>query len=284
MNNTSRLWKVLGALLVVSFGILLYFGREIYLAAPPDADRGEDDDGQTLFTREDIETGRQVWQSIGGQELGSIWGHGSYVAPGLVGRLAAPRSRRRCSTTGRSATPASAYADARRRRSRRRCRRGSSRRCAPTPTTRPPAWSTVSEDRARGHRGRGRRTTPRSSATTRALDTLRAQYAIPANPIPDAGAAPAMTAFFFWTVVGPRRPNRPGEDDHLHQQLAARAADRQRADRRRSSSGPSSASSCLLAGIGALAWYYAIATHGKEPPPTVPDERPAARRSSPRRR
>ena len=35
MNNTSRLWKVLAALLVVSFGILLYFGREIYLAAPP---------------------------------------------------------------------------------------------------------------------------------------------------------------------------------------------------------------------------------------------------------
>jgi nitric oxide reductase large subunit len=32
MNNTSRLWKVLGALLVVSFGILLFMGRGIYLA------------------------------------------------------------------------------------------------------------------------------------------------------------------------------------------------------------------------------------------------------------
>src|SRR5690606_13890538 len=29
----------------------------------------------------DIERGRQVWQSIGGQQLGSIWGHGAYVAP-----------------------------------------------------------------------------------------------------------------------------------------------------------------------------------------------------------
>ena len=34
-----------------------------------------------LYTRADIEQGRQVWQSIGGHQLGSIWGHGSYVAP-----------------------------------------------------------------------------------------------------------------------------------------------------------------------------------------------------------
>jgi nitric oxide reductase subunit B len=38
-------------------------------------------EGRVIFTRQDIETGRQVWQSIGGQQLGSIWGHGGYVAP-----------------------------------------------------------------------------------------------------------------------------------------------------------------------------------------------------------
>ena len=38
-------------------------------------------DGTVIYTRQDIETGRQVWQSIGGQQLGSIWGHGGYVAP-----------------------------------------------------------------------------------------------------------------------------------------------------------------------------------------------------------
>ena len=37
--------------------------------------------GSVLYTRADIEQGRQVWQSIGGMQLGSIWGHGSYVAP-----------------------------------------------------------------------------------------------------------------------------------------------------------------------------------------------------------
>jgi nitric oxide reductase subunit B len=34
-----------------------------------------------VYSRADIELGRQVWQSIGGQQLGSIWGHGALVAP-----------------------------------------------------------------------------------------------------------------------------------------------------------------------------------------------------------
>ena len=62
------------------FGTLLYFGGEIYQAAPPipAAVRGL---GDTLFTRAEIERGQNVWQSIGGMQQGSIWGHGSYVAP-----------------------------------------------------------------------------------------------------------------------------------------------------------------------------------------------------------
>lgn len=38
-------------------------------------------DGTIIFTGKDIRDGQNVWQSIGGHELGSIWGHGSYVAP-----------------------------------------------------------------------------------------------------------------------------------------------------------------------------------------------------------
>ena len=34
-----------------------------------------------LYTREDIDRGQSVWQSIGGMQQGSIWGHGSYLAP-----------------------------------------------------------------------------------------------------------------------------------------------------------------------------------------------------------
>jgi len=38
-------------------------------------------EGQLLFTGATITDGQGVWQSIGGQEIGTIWGHGAYVAP-----------------------------------------------------------------------------------------------------------------------------------------------------------------------------------------------------------
>ena len=37
--------------------------------------------GDVLATRADILDGQQVWQSMGGQQIGTIWGHGAYQAP-----------------------------------------------------------------------------------------------------------------------------------------------------------------------------------------------------------
>jgi nitric oxide reductase subunit B len=81
MATSRRLWFGLATLLVISFGVLLWVGGEIHRAMPPIPAAVRTPDGKTVFTRDDIEKGRQVWQSIGGQQLGSIWGHGSYVAP-----------------------------------------------------------------------------------------------------------------------------------------------------------------------------------------------------------
>ncbi|MEO5566459.1 MAG: nitric-oxide reductase large subunit [Luteimonas sp.] len=81
MGNTRKLWIALAALLVVSFGILLWAGGEIFRAAPPMPEQVVADNGAVIYTRADIEQGRQVWQSMGGMQLGSIWGHGAYVAP-----------------------------------------------------------------------------------------------------------------------------------------------------------------------------------------------------------
>ena len=36
---------------------------------------------ELLMTGEQILDGQQAWQSIGGQQVGSIWGHGAYQAP-----------------------------------------------------------------------------------------------------------------------------------------------------------------------------------------------------------
>src|SRR5262249_47116094 len=81
MSATRKLWIALGTLLVVSFGVLLWMGADINRSAPPLPERLVNARGEVIYTRADIERGRQVWQSMGGMELGSIWGHGAYVAP-----------------------------------------------------------------------------------------------------------------------------------------------------------------------------------------------------------
>lgn len=79
--NYKRLWLCFGAVIIFSFSILGYFGREIYRQVPPIPKQVTTASGHLLFTGEDIQDGQNVWQSIGGHELGSIWGHGAYVAP-----------------------------------------------------------------------------------------------------------------------------------------------------------------------------------------------------------
>lgn len=81
MYSSRRLWIGLALLLLASFTVLLWVGGEIHREMPPVPAAVVSADGRTLYTRADIEKGRQVWQSIGGQQLGSIWGHGAYVAP-----------------------------------------------------------------------------------------------------------------------------------------------------------------------------------------------------------
>jgi len=79
--SIRRLWIILATSMVVMFGTLLYFGSQIYQVKPPIPQEVRSSSGTTLFTRADIERGQNVWQSMGGMEQGSIWGHGSYVAP-----------------------------------------------------------------------------------------------------------------------------------------------------------------------------------------------------------
>lgn len=81
MSTTPRLWIALGLLLTATFAVLLWMGREIHRSAPPLPHRVVATSRQTLFTHADFETGRHVWQSFGGQQLGSVWGHGALVAP-----------------------------------------------------------------------------------------------------------------------------------------------------------------------------------------------------------
>jgi nitric oxide reductase subunit B len=79
--KTKNLWFGFLAVITISFAVLLYYGKEIYRQAPPVPEKVMTADGTVLFTGQDIRDGQNVWQSMGGQEIGTVWGHGSYQAP-----------------------------------------------------------------------------------------------------------------------------------------------------------------------------------------------------------
>lgn len=76
-----RLWITFVLVLMVSFIILGWIGTRINAEKPPIPERVVTTDGTVLIDHGQIESGQNVWQSMGGMEVGSVWGHGSYVAP-----------------------------------------------------------------------------------------------------------------------------------------------------------------------------------------------------------
>ncbi len=80
-KNTRKLWLLLAGVVFITMLILCGLSGEVYRKAPPIPERIVTDSGQLLMTQEDILNGQLVWQSMGGQQVGSIWGHGAYQAP-----------------------------------------------------------------------------------------------------------------------------------------------------------------------------------------------------------
>ena len=68
-------------LLVLVFAVLLIGGFLINHNKPPIPRSVEKPDGAVVYTGDDIIEGQNYYFSRGGQHIGSIWGHGSYLAP-----------------------------------------------------------------------------------------------------------------------------------------------------------------------------------------------------------
>ncbi len=77
----KRLWIALAAVMVFSFGVLGWIGSRIYQEMPPLPDKIAGTDGSVLAGSGDVGRGQNVWQTMGGMQVGSVWGHGSYLAP-----------------------------------------------------------------------------------------------------------------------------------------------------------------------------------------------------------
>ena len=206
MSTTRKLWLGLTALLVVSFGVLLWAGGEIFRAAPPIPEQVVDDSGRVVYTRADIERGRQVWQSMGGMQLGSIWGHGGYVAPDWSADWLHREAVQMLDLWARADGGMATYAQlpeeqqaALRGRLKAEIRRNTYDASTGTITLSRDRVAAVSNVAAHYESLFG------NDPTTA---ELREGYAMKNNTVPDATHRRALTAFFWWTAwaAGTERP------------------------------------------------------------------------------
>lgn len=79
MNSKVR--AILLFLLVLAFGVLIFGGYLIKKEKPPIPEVVKTETGEVVFTGKDIIDGQNYYFSRGGQHIGTIWGHGSYLAP-----------------------------------------------------------------------------------------------------------------------------------------------------------------------------------------------------------
>jgi len=262
------LWGGLAAVVVVSFAILGWFGKDIYQQAPPVPDRVVSPAG-VLLTGKDILDGQNVWQSIGGQEVGSIWGHGAYVAPDWSADWLHREAGHMLDALSLSSfkKPADAIAEEDRAALRVRLER-ELRANTYDPTT---GDLVVSAVRARAMQ----ETASHYQALfggDESLAWLRDAYAIPAGAIADPERARKLTAFFFWTSWA-CTTNRP------HSSLTYTSnwpPEELVGNRPPGSLLVASVGSMvlLLAGVGALAWYFAARRRSEDPVVSLPERDP----------
>jgi nitric oxide reductase subunit B len=198
----GRLWLIFGLAVSGAFFILGFFGREVYRQAPPIPSEGRTSDGRLLMTREDILTGQTVWQSTGGQQLGSIWGHGAYQAPDWTADWL-----HREATTLLDEWSIGAYraSYAQLDEERRALLKARLKRELRTNTFDEASGVVlVSNDRARAM-ARVAQHYDDLFGGAPALAQLRDDYAMHDVVVPDAGRREALTRFFFWTSWASQR-------------------------------------------------------------------------------
>ncbi|MCC2632220.1 MAG: norB [Ramlibacter sp.] len=266
MKSNNMLWRWLGFVFVLSFGALGFFGWQIYQSAPPIPKAVVSTDGQVLYTGEQVQRGQQVWLAAGGQQQGSVWGHGAYLAPDwsadwLHREAVALRDMR---TKAIAEDPAALSA----------AERGAvdaalkeeMRRNTYDAAT---GQVTVSAMRAQAIR----QTADHYIAlfgNDQTMTKLRSQYSMVENNVTEPADRKALAAFFFWTSWS-ASTDRPGEtglsytSNWPHEPLVGNTLT--------ASAAVWSMVSVilLLAGIAALLWLLGASKHEEEPRPPKTD-------------
>ncbi|HWG45848.1 MAG TPA: nitric-oxide reductase large subunit [Gemmataceae bacterium] len=259
----KRLWIALTFVFVASFAVLGGYGFRIASMAPPIPDKVCTPDGRVLFDGETIRTGQNVWQSLGGQQIGSIWGHGAYVAPDwsadwlhreLVFILDRWAKERGVAHFDELSSEDQAALRVRLK----KLVRANTYDAATGTLTLDPLRAEAFEANAAHY--------------TEVFAEGRPEYAIPAGALTDPERQHALTTFFFWTAwaCGTDRPdlaisytqnwpheplidNKPTVDSVVWSILSF---------------------VLLLAGIGGMVWYFAAQSRHGEDEAEVPHRNP----------
>jgi nitric oxide reductase subunit B len=258
----NRLWTLFAFVLIVSFLILGWIGARIYQQAPPIAETVITTDGETVISSGEILAGQEVWRTMGGMELGSVWGHGSYVAPDwtadwlhreavfILDRWAQDEFRskfedldeeRQSQLTGRLAT------------------------VMRTNTYVPASNSiTIEPIRAAAYRAN-------LAHYSDVFTQGRAEYALPAGAISDPDRLRQLAAFFFWTAWT-SAANRPADNVSYTNNWPYEplVGNRPTGD---TVVWTGVSIIMLLAGISAMAWWYA-SRRSEEAEPEPPEVDP----------
>ena len=250
--KTKKLWWGFIGVMVISFGILLYYGKEIYRKAPPIPEKIVSESGVVLFTGQDIKDGQNVWQTLGGQELGTVWGHGAYQAPDwsadwlhkeavfILDKMAQESEGKdfaSLSDEKQAALKVRLQNDVRK-----------NRYNAGTHTL------TVSDVRAEAIADNSKFYTGLFTDQPE-LDGLRDAYSIPANSITDPERLRKLNAFFFW-ISWACVTERPGKEiTYTNNWPAEKLVGNHPAGELHLWTGFSVI--VLLAGIGLMVWFYA---------------------------
>lgn len=268
MGPYKKLWCTLIGVLIVTFSLLGYYGAEVYRQAPPIPTQVVAADGKPLFGQADILDGQTAWQSVGGMQLGSIWGHGAYQAPDwtadwLHRELTAWLALAAQQQHGKAYAQLDGPAQAALREQLKAEYRGNRVDAAGTLKLSPLRAQAVAQTAAYYQA---------LFSDAPALRTSRQSFAMKENTLPSAERREDLTQFFFWTAwaAATERPNQrvTYTNNWPHEPLIGNVP-----------SGENIVWSVasvvvLLAGVGLLVWAWAFLRQHDAPLPDAPASDP----------
>ena len=259
MTKERKLWIAFLLVVSVSFAILGYYGFEIYQKAPPRPMKVVTTEGEIIFKGQDILDGQNVWQSMGGQEVGSIWGHGAYTAPDWTADWLHRESMFMLNhwsnaDYGNNYDELSSENQALLERRLQEEIRTNTYDEATNTITISPLRARATENLHEYYKG--------LFMDDAKLDQLRANYAIPKNAIKDEARMRQMSSFFFWATWA-TVTERPGSDvSYTHNWPPEELVGNKPTGDLLIWTGFSIV--LLLFGIGAMVFYHAKMKHDEE--------------------